>query len=75
MFFFKILIFFGRDFYNIINFLQNFIKKNMNFTYEFTLKERQKVKMENFWNAKSWKKKFRGIKTKSWHIYRDQNHI
>jgi len=29
----------------------------MNFTYEFTSKERPKVKMEIFWRTKSWKKK------------------
>ena len=27
--------------------------KNMNSTYEFTLKEGPKVKMENFWRTKS----------------------
>jgi len=37
----------------------------MNSTYVFTLKERPKVKMENFI----------GTKTKSWYIYRDQKHI
>jgi len=26
----------------------------MNFTYEFTLKDGLKVKMENFWRTKSW---------------------
>jgi len=36
----------------------------MNFTYEFTLKDGPKVKMENFSGTKS-KKFFRGIKTKS----------
>ena len=34
-------------------------------TYEFTLKEGPKVKMENF----------RGTKMKSQYIYRDQKHI
>jgi len=28
----------------------------MNSTYEFTLKEGPKVKMENFWRTKSWRK-------------------
>jgi len=37
----------------------------MNSTYEFTLKERLKVKMENFRGTKSLKEKFKEIKTKS----------
>jgi len=28
----------------------------MNSTYEFTIKEGPKVKMENFWRIKSWRK-------------------
>jgi len=28
----------------------------MNSTYEFILKEGPKVKMENFWRTKSWRK-------------------
>ena len=31
--------FFGRDSYNIINFFYKILFKNMNFTYEFTLRE------------------------------------
>jgi len=46
----------------------------MNSTYEFTLKEGPKVKMENFEGLKV-EGKFRGTKTKSWYIYRDQKHI
>ena len=36
----------------------------MNFTYEFTLKEELKVKMENFWGTKSWMKILEGLKQK-----------
>jgi len=38
--------------------------KNMNSTYEFTLKEGPKVKMENFWRTKSWRKILEGLKRK-----------
>jgi len=41
--------FFGRDSYNIMNFSAKF----MNSTYEFTLKEGPKLKMENFIWTKS----------------------
>jgi len=40
-------------------FLQNFIQK-----YEFTLKERQKMKMENSLGTKSWRKILEGLKRK-----------
>jgi len=40
----------------------------MNSTYEFTYKEKPKVKIENFLGIKSQKKKFRGTKMKSWYI-------
>jgi len=43
MFCSKILFFFGRDCYNIMNFFENFYS-----TYEFTLKEGPKVKMKKF---------------------------
>jgi len=33
-------------------------------TYEFTLKEGPKVKMENFWRTKSWRKFLEGLKQK-----------
>jgi len=36
----------------------------MNSTYEFTLKERPKVKMEIFWMTKSWRKILAGLKRK-----------
>jgi len=36
----------------------------MNSTYEFTLKERPKVKMEIFIGIKSWKKILKGLKRK-----------
>jgi len=36
----------------------------MNSTYEFTLKEGLKVKMENFWRTKSWRKILEGLKRK-----------
>ena len=55
-------------------FLCKILFKNMNSTYEFTLKEGPKVKMENFEGLKV-EGKFRGTKTKSWYIYRDQKHI
>ena len=38
--------------------------KNINSTYEFTLKERPKVKMENFLGTKSWRKFLEGLKRK-----------
>jgi len=47
----------------------------MNSTYEFTLKDGPKVKMVNFIGTKKLKENFRGTKTKSWYIYRDQKHI
>jgi len=49
----------------------------MNSKYGFTLKEGPKMKIENFLGTKSWrlKENFRGIKMKSWYIYRDQKHI
>jgi len=36
----------------------------MNSTYEFTLKERPKVKIENFWRTKSRRKILEGLKRK-----------
>jgi len=36
----------------------------MNFTYEFTLKEGPKVKMEIFLGTKSWRKILEGLKQK-----------
>jgi len=36
----------------------------MNSTYEFTLKEGSKVKMENFWGTKSCREIFEGLKRK-----------
>jgi len=36
----------------------------MNSTYEFTLKERPKVKMENFIGTKSWRKILERLKWK-----------
>jgi len=36
----------------------------MNYTYEFTLKEGPKVKMENFIGTKSWRKILEGLKWK-----------
>jgi len=36
----------------------------MNSTYEFTLKEGPKVKMENFIGTKSWRKILEGLKRK-----------
>ena len=36
----------------------------MNSTYEFTLKEGPKLKMENFWRTKSWRKILEGLKRK-----------
>jgi len=36
----------------------------MNSTYEFTLKERAKVKMENCLGTKSWRKLLEGLKRK-----------
>jgi len=36
----------------------------MNSRYEFTLKEGPKVKMENFWETKSWRKSLKGLKRK-----------
>jgi len=36
----------------------------MNSTYEFTLKEEPKVKMENFVETKSWRKILQGLKRK-----------
>jgi len=36
----------------------------MNSTYEFTLKERPKVKMENYLGTKSWRKTLEGLKRK-----------
>jgi len=44
--------------------MQNFIKKNIIFAYDFTLKERQKVKIENFWGAKSQRNFLEGLKQK-----------
>jgi len=45
--------FFGRDSYSITN-----------FTYEFTLKEGPKIKMENFIETKCWRKFLEGLKWK-----------
>jgi len=36
----------------------------MNYTYEFTLKDWPKVKMENFWGTKKWRKILKGLKRK-----------
>ena len=36
----------------------------MNSTYEFTLKERSKVKIKNFWGNKSWRIFLEGLKLK-----------
>jgi len=36
----------------------------MHSTYEFTLKEGPKVKMENFWGTKNWRKISEGLKQK-----------
>ena len=47
-----------------MNFFWNFLFKNMNSTYEFTLKEGPKVKMRNFWRTKSWRKILKGLKQK-----------
>jgi len=38
--------------------------KNMNSTYEFTLKEGPKVKIKNFWRTKSWRNFLKGLKRK-----------
>jgi len=40
------------DSYNIINFSARFYSKTKNSIYEFTLKERAKVKMKNIWGLK-----------------------
>jgi len=47
-----------------INIFCKILFKNMNFTYEFTLKERLKVKMENFRGTKNWRKILEGLKRK-----------
>jgi len=47
-----------------MNFFCKILFKNMNSTYEFTLKERLKVKMENFRGTKSWRKTLEGLKRK-----------
>jgi len=44
--------------------MQNFIKKNMNSTYELTLKEDQKWRWKTL-EDKKLKRTFRGIKTKN----------
>jgi len=36
----------------------------MNSTYEYTLKNGPKVKMENFWKTKSWRNFLEGLKQK-----------
>jgi len=38
-----------------MNFFWKIVFKNMNSTYEFTLKEGPKIKMENFIGTKSWR--------------------
>jgi len=45
--------FFWRDSYNIMIFFCKILLKNTNSTYEFTLKEGLKVKMENFLGTKN----------------------
>jgi len=61
MFCLKILNFLGEIFIILWIFLQN---KSMNSTYEFTLKKRPKVKIENFWRTKSWRIFLEGLKQK-----------
>jgi len=64
MFCLKIINFFGRDSYNIMNFFVKFYSKNMNSIYESTLKEGPKVKMEKFWGTKSWRNFLETLKQK-----------
>ena len=45
-------------------FFYKLLCKNMNSTYEFTLKEEPKVKMEIFWGTKSWRNFIEGLKQK-----------
>jgi len=47
-----------------MNYFCKILFKNMNSTYEFTLKEGPKVKMKKFWGTKSWWKILEWLKRK-----------
>ena len=57
----KFYFFFGERFLLYYEFFYKILLKNMNYTYAFTLKEGQKMKMENFWGTKSWRNFLEGL--------------